>query len=83
METLALVQRIGGDWSEIESVDIDGTDVRVFRSQARNCSIDVAVYDGMVYLRARDAEDREFQEVFENFAEDPDVKKLIQELHEA
>jgi hypothetical protein len=82
METLALTQRLGGDWTEIDPVVIDGIEVDVFRSEANNCTIEVAVYKGIVHVRGYDDE-REHAETFENFTEDPDVKKLIQELQAA
>jgi uncharacterized membrane protein len=82
METLALTQRIGGDWYEIDPVTIDGVVVDVYRSQADNCLIEVAVYKGIVHVRGY-TDEKQYEDQFENFAEDPDVKKLIQELHAA
>jgi hypothetical protein len=85
METLALTQRIGGDWSEIDPVTIDDKTLDVYRSFTHNGYVDVVVMEGIVHVRSITSDDQEqaFIWQFENFTEDPDVVKLLQELHGA
>ncbi len=79
METANFVNRIGGDWTELVPAELDGLTVDVYRTQGKNCDIDVAVFKGIVYLRAKSGDDIWANE-YELFTEDDAVIGALQTL---
>jgi hypothetical protein len=73
MKTNSYLPVIGGDWTALEPVELRGELVDVYRSQGKNCNIDIAVYNGIVYLRAFNDDMQEYAE-YEQHTEDDAVR---------
>jgi hypothetical protein len=77
--TRRYIKRIGGDWRELNPVDIENMLVDVYESDMKNGTVQLAVYNGIAYLRAI-TEGLSQQREFTVGAEDPDVIDWLYEL---